>query len=53
MQAGPGWEPVVTRPDLESEQEREAWLDHVAGLDEPPNPEAGCPARSRHCATAS
>jgi hypothetical protein len=38
-QPGPGWEPVVTRPDPESEQEREAWLDHVAGLDEPFDPE--------------
>ncbi len=26
-----GWEPVITRPDPVSEQELEAWLDHLAG----------------------
>jgi hypothetical protein len=33
------WEPVVTRPDPMTEEEREAWLDAVAGQDEPFDPE--------------
>ena len=36
---GPGWEPVITRPDPMSEEEREAWLDALAGEDEPFDPE--------------
>ena len=34
-----GWEPVITRPDPMSEEEREAWLDALAGEDEPSDPE--------------
>jgi hypothetical protein len=33
------WEPVITRPDPMSEEEREAWLDAVAGQGEPFDPE--------------
>ena len=33
------WEPVVTRPDPMTEEEREAWLDALAGEDEPSDPE--------------
>ena len=33
------WEPVITRPDPVSEQELEAWLDHMAEQDEPFDPE--------------
>src|SRR5271165_1309216 len=36
---GDGWEPVITRPDPMSEEEREAWLDALAGQDEPFDPE--------------
>ena len=36
---GPDWEPVITRPDPMSEEEREAWLDTLAGQDEPFDPE--------------
>jgi len=32
---GPYWEPVITRPDPMTEEEREAWLDALAGEDEP------------------
>ena len=35
----PDWEPVITRPDWMTEEEREAWLDALAGEDEPPDPE--------------
>ena len=35
----PGWEPVITRPDPMTEEEREAWLDALAGEDEPFDPE--------------
>ena len=31
----PDWEPVITRPDPMTEEEREAWLDALAGEDEP------------------
>ena len=33
------WEPVITRPDPMTEEEREAWLDALAGEDEPSDPE--------------
>ena len=33
---GAGWEPVITRPDPMTEEEREAWLDDLA---EPFDPE--------------
>jgi len=33
------WEPVITRPDPMTEEEREAWLDALAGEDEPFDPE--------------
>ena len=33
------WEPVITRPDPMTEQEREAWLDALAGREEPVDPE--------------
>ena len=33
------WEPVITRPDPMTEQEREAWLDALAGEEEPVDPE--------------
>ena len=42
---GPGqdgpldWEPVITRPDPMTEEECEAWLDHLAREDEAPDPE--------------
>ena len=36
---GPYWEPVITRPDPMTEEEREAWLDALAGEDEPFDPE--------------
>src|SRR5271166_2634538 len=36
---GDGWEPVITRPDPMSEEEREAWLDDLAGEDEAFDPE--------------
>ena len=35
----PDWEPVITRPDPMTEEEREAWLDALAGEDEPFDPE--------------
>ena len=35
----PDWEPVITRPDWMTEDEREAWLDHLAEEDEPFDPE--------------
>src|SRR5271165_6839854 len=35
----PDWEPVITRPDPMTEEEREAWLDALAGQDEPFDPE--------------
>ena len=36
MQDAPyDWEPVITRPDPMTEEEREAWLDALAGEDEP------------------
>ena len=35
----PDWEPVITRPDPMTEEEREAWLDALAGEDEPFGPE--------------
>jgi hypothetical protein len=35
----PDWEPVITRPDWMTEEEREAWLDALAGQDEPFDPE--------------
>ena len=35
----PDWEPVITRPDPMTEEEREAWLDALAGEDEPSDPE--------------
>ena len=34
----PDWEPVITRPDPMTEEEREAWLDALAGEDEPVDP---------------
>ena len=34
--AGDAWEPVITRPDPMTEEERQAWLD---ALDEPFDPE--------------
>ena len=34
-----GWEPVITCPDPVSAEELEAWLDHLAGEDEPFDPE--------------
>ena len=33
------WEPVITCPDPVSAEELEAWLDHLAGQDEPFDPE--------------
>jgi hypothetical protein len=33
------WEPVITRPDWMTEEEREAWLDAPAGEDEALDPE--------------
>jgi len=33
------WEPVITRPDWMTEEEREAWLDALAGEDEALDPE--------------
>ena len=33
------WEPVITRPDPMTEEEREAWLDALAGEDEAFDPE--------------
>ena len=33
------WEPVITRPDPMTEEEREAWLDALAGEDEALDPE--------------
>jgi len=40
MQDAPyDWEPVITRPDPMTEEEREAWLDALAGEDEPFDPE--------------
>jgi hypothetical protein len=33
------WEPVITRPDPMTEEDREAWLDALAGMDEAPDPE--------------
>jgi len=40
MQDGPhDWEPVITRPDPMTEEEREAWLDALDALDEPFDPE--------------
>ena len=33
------WEPVITRPDPMTEEEQEAWLDAVAALGEPFDPE--------------
>ena len=38
----PGWEPVITRPDPVTEEEREAWLDHPGGPD-PPRGTGGTP----------
>ena len=34
-----GWEPVITRPDPMTGEEREAWLDDLAEEDEPFDPE--------------
>ena len=48
------WEPVITRPDWMTEEEREAWLDALAGEDEPfdpeeyPDPRGTRSNRSRH-----
>ena len=47
-------EPVITRPDWMAEEEREAWLDALAGEDEPfdpeeyPDPRGTRSNRSRH-----
>ena len=39
--ADPGWDDDPARLDLDpvTAQQREAWLDHLASLDEPPDPE--------------
>src|SRR5260370_3306451 len=37
--AAAAWEPVITRPDPMTEEDRQAWLDSLTGDDEPDDEE--------------